>query len=69
MNYFEYTDIDPKTGKVTFYSSWITDIEITQENIKELVEVAKTSWKIENKIQGKRKVFFFTPIHFWRVIS
>ena len=49
VNYFEYTETDIKTGKVTFYSSWITDIEITQENIKELVEVARTRWKIENE--------------------
>jgi hypothetical protein len=49
VNYFEYTETDLKTGKITFYSSWITDIEITQENIKELVEVARTRWKIENE--------------------
>lgn len=49
VNYFEYTETDIKTGKVTFYSSWITDIEITQKNIKELVEVARTRWKIENE--------------------
>ena len=49
INYFEYTETDVKTGKITFYSSWITDIEIAQENIKELVEVARTRWKIENE--------------------
>ena len=49
VNYFEYTETDIKTGEVTFYSSWITDIQITEENIKELVEVARTRWKIENE--------------------
>lgn len=49
VNYFEYTETDLKTGVVKFYSSWITDIEINQENIDELVAVARTRWKIENE--------------------
>ena len=48
-NFFEYTEIDEKTGKQLFYSSWITDIEITQENVAEMVKVARSRWKIENE--------------------
>ena len=48
-NFFEYTEIDEKTGKQLFYSSWITDIEITQENVPEMVKVARSRWKIENE--------------------
>lgn len=48
-NYFEYQEIDKKTGKQTFYSTWITDIPIDVENIEELVAVARARWKIENE--------------------
>jgi len=48
-NYFEYTEIDKKTGKTTFYSTWITDIPIDLENTKELISVARSRWKIENE--------------------
>lgn len=48
-NYFEFIEIDKKSSEQTFYSTWITDIEIDCENIKELVGVARSRWKIENE--------------------
>ena len=48
-NYFEYSEIDSKTGEQIFYSTWITDIEINVDNIKELVAIARSRWKIENE--------------------
>lgn len=48
-NYFEYTEVDNRTGEQTFYSTWITDIKVTLDNIQELVEVARARWKIENE--------------------
>jgi hypothetical protein len=48
-NYFEFSETDKKTGKTTFYSTWITDIPIDLENIKELIDVARSRWKIENE--------------------
>jgi|TARA_B110000967_G_C18824927_1_gene530810 hypothetical protein len=48
-NYFEYIETDKKTGKSTFYSTWITDIPISLENVKELIDVARSRWKIENE--------------------
>ena len=49
VNYFEYKEIDNRTGKTIFFSSWITDILITRDNCKELVAVARCRWKIENE--------------------
>jgi len=48
-NYFEYCETDIKTKESTFYSTWITDITITKQNVKELVDVARSRWKIENE--------------------
>ena len=48
-NYFEYTEIEIKSGKQLFYSTWITDLEITRDNVQEFVKVARSRWKIENE--------------------
>ena len=48
-NYFEYIETDQKTGEQSFYSTWITDVEIHADNVKELVKVARSRWKIENE--------------------
>jgi hypothetical protein len=49
VNYVEYEVIDIQSGKQLFFSSWITDIEITKENVKELVAVGRSRWKVENE--------------------
>lgn len=48
-NYLEYTEVDKKTGERTFFSTWVTDLHITDENVKEIVAVARARWKIENE--------------------
>ena len=48
-NYFEYSQVDIKTGESLFYSTWMTDIEVTEHNVKELIEIARARWKIENE--------------------
>jgi hypothetical protein len=48
-NYLEYSEVDMETGGQVFFSTWATDIRITDENIKELVAVARSRWKIENE--------------------
>ncbi|CAN0463699.1 unnamed protein product [Discosporangium mesarthrocarpum] len=48
-NFFEYMEVDRQTGEQLFYGSWITDIEITQDHVIELVKVARSRWKIENE--------------------
>lgn len=47
VNFIEFSII--KHGKQTYHSSWITDIEVTAENVKRLVRAARARWKIENE--------------------
>ena len=48
VNFFEYTLINEK-GKKGYHSTWITDVEISEKNMEELVKVARSRWKIENE--------------------
>ncbi len=47
VNYLEYQQI--KEGKVTFKNSWVTDVEITQDNAIQLGKAGRCRWKIENE--------------------
>ena len=47
VNYFEYRIIDK--GKTTYRNSWVTDINIKEENVRELVRGGRCRWKIENE--------------------
>jgi hypothetical protein len=47
VNFLEYQII--VNGKVTYRNSWVTDIGIDENNIKELVRCARARWKIENE--------------------
>lgn len=47
-NYFEYWLIDKE--KVTYHNSWVTDISISEENVKDLVRGGRCRWKIENEV-------------------
>jgi hypothetical protein len=38
-----------RNGKATYKNGWITDIEITQENIEEVIRGGRARWKIENE--------------------
>ena len=49
VNHFEYIEIDEKSGEQTFYSTWVTDIDINEQNVAERVRVARSRWKIENE--------------------
>lgn len=49
VNYIEFEQVDPKSGKRTFKSSWITDLEVDSSSVRELVAVARARWKIENE--------------------
>jgi hypothetical protein len=52
VNYFHYQIISKDTNgceKINYQNSWITDIEITKENIKTLVKAGRCRWKIENE--------------------
>ncbi len=47
-NYFEYWLIDK--GKTTYHNSWVTDITICKDNVRELVRGGRCRWKIENEV-------------------
>lgn len=52
VNFFRYKIISKdKNGneKISYKSNWVTDIQITEENITTLVKGAKCRWKIENE--------------------
>jgi len=48
VNWFDVTITNPK-GKVTYSSSFITNLAIDKKNISELVSCARARWKIENE--------------------
>lgn len=47
VNYLEYWEMDAG-GKERIWS-WVTDIEITQENAEQLMKAGRARWKIENE--------------------
>ncbi|KJU87258.1 transposase IS4, partial [Candidatus Magnetobacterium bavaricum] len=47
VNYFEYWIKEQDT--VNYHSSWVTDIEINDKNIRQLVKGGRCRWKIENE--------------------
>lgn len=49
VNYVEFQEINIQTGKIIYANSWITDIEIVYSNVRELVKVGRSRWKIENE--------------------
>ncbi|MCD4812037.1 hypothetical protein K8R14_05615 [bacterium] len=48
INFLEYTMIRPD-GKATYHNSWVTDLEINEHNIVEMVKIGRARWKIENE--------------------
>lgn len=47
-NYVEVWERN-KEGKQTYHNSWVTNLEVTAENIKEIVGIGRSKWKIENE--------------------
>jgi len=48
VNYYEFEEYNKK-GERVYRNTWITDLDITQVNIVELVTVGRSRWKIENE--------------------
>jgi len=48
VNFLEYWEVDGE-GNVKKRFSWVTDIEITQENAYELMRGGRARWRIENE--------------------
>ena len=49
VNYVEYQQVDIQSGKTLYANSWITDIPLSKANVKEIVAVGRSRWKIENE--------------------
>ena len=49
VNYLYLQIRNEKTGKVMYTCSWVTDKEITAENVEHLAQCARARWKIENE--------------------
>jgi hypothetical protein len=47
VNYLEYEQITD--GKVNYHNSWVTDLDISQSNIFELIKTGRCRWKVENE--------------------
>lgn len=47
VNFLEYSEEDKNGNKKHF--SWVTDIEITKENVYEIMKAGRSRWKIENE--------------------
>jgi hypothetical protein len=48
VNYVELQIFDAK-GKRTYHNSWVTDLVVSEENVREVVRGARARWKIENE--------------------
>jgi len=48
VNFIEFHIFDAK-GKRTYHNSWVTDLEVHKENVRELVKGGRSRWKIENE--------------------
>jgi len=46
VNFVEYWQITPKK---TMHFSWVTDIQVTEENVFEIMRGGRARWKIENE--------------------
>jgi hypothetical protein len=47
VNYFQYSLI--VKGKRTYHNSWVSDIPVSKNNVKDLVGGGRCRWKIENE--------------------
>jgi len=49
VNLFSLEIWNQEKGKVTYHNSWITDLEVEEQNVIEMTECARARWKIENE--------------------
>lgn len=48
VNFFQYRIIN-KDGKTTYRNSWVTDLPVSRENIRDMVKGGRARWKVENE--------------------
>jgi len=49
VNWFELHITHAATGATLYHRTWVTDLEITADNLAELVSCARAHWKVENE--------------------
>ncbi len=49
VNYIDYIEVEPTTAEPLYFSCWITDLTVNEQNACEMVAVARARWKIENE--------------------
>ena len=49
VNFIRFRIMDSSGKKASYTGSWITDFEVTEDNVKTLVGGARCRWKIENE--------------------
>ncbi|PHM69736.1 hypothetical protein [Xenorhabdus kozodoii] len=48
VNYMEYQQINPDS-RITYRGGWVTDIDVSRENVRTLARTGRCRWKIENE--------------------
>lgn len=48
VNFVEVWERD-RAGKLLYHNSWVTDLEVDQENVAVVVRIGRSRWKIENE--------------------
>ena len=48
VNYVEVWERN-KEAEMVYHNSWVTDVEVTTENVPEIVSIGRAKWKIENE--------------------
>lgn len=48
VNWFQY-QLKNKQGKITYTNSWVSDIEITANNVEHMTKAGRCRWKIEKE--------------------
>lgn len=49
VNFLEYWETNEK-GEIIFYATWVSDIELTKDNVFEIMKAGRSRWKIENEV-------------------
>ena len=49
VNFLEIWQEDKVTSELVYHNSWVTDYELTHNNVQELAAMGRARWKIENQ--------------------
>jgi hypothetical protein len=55
VNFFEIWQEDKFTGELVYHNSWVTDYEVTANNVRDLAKMGRARWKIENELFNVQK--------------